>query len=73
MPDIKLGTSTFNDINVLQMYDVNNKICNFYYNSYVGPQCSINFKVLGLEKLFIEPKIDDVFKNSIVLKLEVVK
>ena len=59
MPDIKLGTSTFNDINVLQMYDVNNKLVRFYYEGLITnqPKIGINVtKVNHISTLTIQPE-----------------
>lgn len=59
MPDIKLGTSTFNDINVLQMYDVNNKLVRFYYEGLNRGQPQIGVSVINYNKtpiITINPK-----------------
>lgn len=51
MPDIKLGTSTFNDINVLQLYDVNNNLVRFYYEGLITGQPQIGVDIVKYNKL----------------------
>lgn len=66
MPDIKLGTSTFNDINVLQMYDVNNNLVKFYYKDLVISQPQIGIKLINYRKL---PAITIVPKSSVIITI----
>lgn len=51
MPDIKLGTSTFNDIKVLQLYDVNNNLVRFYYEGLIAAHPQIGVEIIKYNKL----------------------
>lgn len=64
MPDIKLGTSTFNDVNVLQMYDVNNKLVRFYYEGLIKqPQVGVIVnKILSLDSVIINHNIQPIIE-----------